>query len=160
MRLMPFPRLTLRRTTALLTWLSLATSTTACAVYTPLDRDGARARAEARIDLTERGTLELSPRIGVAVASVDGRVTTVTDSTLIVALVQTVTRNGDTQQWQGEPLVIPLGYISGYRQRQPSTARSLLLGGGILLGVLGAGAAFGIGNSGSGGNTGGGGTSK
>jgi len=129
-------------------------------VYTPIDRNAARTAAEARIDLTERGTLELSPRIGAGVVSVDGRVRTVTDSTVEVALVQTVTRTGDSQQWLGEPLVIPLGYVTGFRRRQASTKRSLLLGGSILAGVLGAGAAFGIGNSGSGGNTGGGGTSK
>jgi hypothetical protein len=129
-------------------------------VYTPIDRNAARTAAEARIDLTERGTLELSPRIGAGVVSVDGRVRTVTDSTVEVALVQTVTRIGDSQQWMGEPLVIPLGYVTGFRRRQPSTKRSLLLGGSILAGVLGAGAAFGIGNSGSGGNLGGGGTAK
>lgn len=160
MTLMTFPRCMVRRTTALLIWLSLATSTTACAVYTPLDRNVVGTVREARIDLTERGTLELSPRIGAAVASVDGRVRTVTDSTLTIMLVQTVTRNGDTQQWLGEPLEIPLGYINGYRKRQSSAARSLLLGGGILLGVLGAGAAFAIGNSGSGVSGNGGGPPK
>ncbi len=153
-------RFTLRRTTALLTCLSLATSTTACAVYTPLDRDAARSVGEARIDLTERGTLELSPRIGAGVVSVDGRVRTLTDSTVEVALVQTVTRSGDSQQWLGEPLVIPLGYVNRFLRRQPSTKRSLLLGAGVLAGVVLAGAAFAIGSSGSGGNTGGGGTSK
>lgn len=146
----------LRRRTALTLTACLVVSTAGCATYTPIERQSVSASSETRLDLTERGTLELGTRVGAAVVSIDGRVTAIDDSTLTVSMLQAVTRGGDTQQWQGEKLIVPLGYISGYRKRQTSRKRSFLLAGGVLAGVIVVGAAFVAGNSGSGSRGGGG----
>lgn len=154
----PF-RLHLRRATAVAASLSLLL-TTGCATYTPLDRDTALSLGEARIELTDRGTLELSTRIGAGAVSLDGRLQTATDTSLTVTLVQTRSRSGDTQQWSGEQVTVPLSWISGYRQRRSSPARTSLFVGGILAAVTVIGLAFTAGNSTSGGNGGGGGTPR
>ncbi|HYW51528.1 MAG TPA: hypothetical protein VE861_13030 [Gemmatimonadaceae bacterium] len=144
-----------RRVTAAVSCLSLLL-TSGCATYTPLERNAALSLGEARIDLTERGTLELSTRIGAGAVSLDGRLQTATDTSLTVMLVQTRSRNGDTQQWSGEQVTVPLSWISGYRQRRSSPARTSLFVGALLAAVAVVGLVFNAGNSGSGGNGGGG----
>ncbi|HYW50805.1 MAG TPA: hypothetical protein VE861_09375 [Gemmatimonadaceae bacterium] len=148
------PTTCLRRTTALIACASLAL-TTACATYRPLDRNAAMALSEARVDLNERGTLELSTRVGTGAVSLDGRIESASDTSVVVALTQTRSRNGDTQQWSGEQVTVPLSWISGYRQRKAAVGRTSLFIGSLLAAVAIIGVAFTAGNSGSG--TGGGG---
>lgn len=131
-----------------------------CATYRPIDRNAAGALTEARVVLNERGTLELAPRIGPNAASLDGHLRNTTDTTIVIALTQIVTRGGDSQQWSGEALTVPLSWISGYRQRTSSAKKTSFLVGAIVAAVAAIGAAFAAGNSGSGGTNQNGGTPK
>ena len=135
----------------------LATCTTAsmlaatgCATYHPLDRDVARSATDVRVDLTERGTLELGPQIGSGIVSLDGHIESVTDSTVRMSLKQVVSRAGDTQQWVGEAVTVPLSYVNVYRGRRPSVWRSVILGAALAAAVTAVAIAFNAGNSGSG----------
>lgn len=131
-----------------------------CATYRPIDRNAAGALTEARVVLNERGTLELAPRIGPNAASLDGHMRNATDTTIMIALTQIVTRGGDAQQWSGEELTVPLSWINGYQQRTPSAKKTSFLVGVIVAAVAAIGAAFAAGNSGSGGTNQNGGTPK
>ena len=93
---------------------------TGCATYRPIDRDVARSATDVRVDLTERGTLELGPQIGSGIVSLDGHIESVTDTTVRMSLKQVVSRAGDTQQWVGEAVTVPLSYVNIYRGRRPS----------------------------------------
>jgi hypothetical protein len=121
-----------------------------CASYRPVDRDAARAAGEVRVDLTERGTLEMGPQIGAAIVSLDGTITAVTDSTVRMSLKQVVNRSGAVQQWVGEAVTIPLSYVNVYRKRTPSTVRSIALGAGLSAAAVAVALGFTPGNSGSG----------
>ena len=121
-----------------------------CATYRPIDRDVARLTSEVRVDLTERGTLELGPQIGAGIVSLDGHIEAVTDSVVRISLKQVVSRAGDTQQWVGEAVTVPLSYVNVYRGRRPSGWRSVLLGTALAVAVVAVAVAFKAGNSGSG----------
>ena len=123
---------------------------TGCATYRPIDRDVARSATDVRVDLTERGTLELGPQIGSGIVSLDGHIESVTDTTVRMSLKQVVSRAGDTQQWVGEAVTVPLSYVNVYRGRRPSVWRSVILGTALAAAVTAVAIAFKAGNSGSG----------
>jgi hypothetical protein len=131
-----------------------------CATFTPTVQSSLINGGETRLLLTERGTLEMGTRIGPAVVAVDGRVRTVTDSSIVIALTQVLNRDGDTQVWTGEPLSVPVSYISGYRARHASAKRSLLLAAGLLTGAVAIALGFSAGSSGGGGRDQSGGTPR
>ncbi len=120
-----------------------------CATYRPIDRTSAPTAGEVRLELTERGTLEMGPQIGAAIVSLDGRVISASDSAVKMTLNQVVNRSGGVQQWVGESVTIPASYINLYRKREPSALRSLALGAGLAGAAIGVALAFVAGNSGS-----------
>ena len=144
----PFNSPAPRRLVAL-TLLGAISAVAGCATYRPIDRQRAPAAGEVRLDLTERGTLELGPQIGAGVVSLDGSIVSVTDSTVQMSLKQVVNRSGDVQQWVGEKVTIPAAYVNLYRKRQPSLARSVALGAGLTAAAVGIALGFTPGNSGS-----------
>ena len=154
-----YDNIRIRRLTAAVAVASLAL-TSGCATYTPLNRNEALSLGEARVDLNERGTLELATRIGSGAVSLDGKLQTATDTSIVIALVQTRNRQGDSQQWSGEQVTVPLSWISGYRQRQASAKRTSLLVASLVAVAAVVGAAFNAGSANSAGNGGGGGTPK
>jgi hypothetical protein len=134
--------------------------TTGCAAFAPVDAASARSVGEARVLLTERGTLELGTRIGPSIVAVDGRIMTATDTSVVIAMSQVLSRSGETQVWTGEPLSVPLDYVRGYERRQSSVKRTLLLTAGLLAGAAIVGIGFNAGSSGSNGRDQSGGTAR
>ncbi len=123
--------------------------TSGCATYRPVDGRSIMSAGEVRLDLTERGTLEMGPQIGAGIVSLDGSVVSATDSVVKLALKQVVYRTGGVQQWVGENVTVPAAYVNSYRKRQPSVLRSVALGAGLTAAAVGIALGFTPGNSGS-----------
>jgi hypothetical protein len=131
------------------TVLSAMVIVNGCATYRPIDRTSAPTAGEVRLELTERGTLELGPQIGAGIVYLDGSVVSASDSSVKMTLKQVVNRSGGVQQWVGESVTIPAGYVNLYRKREPSAMRSLALGASLAAAAIGVAVAFVAGNSGS-----------
>ncbi len=119
-----------RQLTATLCALSLAFHG-GCYTYLPVQSAPPPARERVAVVLTDTGRLQLGERLGPLVDRVEG-VLLSHDSTG-VALEVTGTRDlrGGSSVWSGERVDIPAAAILGYRPRQLSRTRSLLLAGGV-----------------------------
>lgn len=126
-----------------------------CYKYSPLATTDPAPGARIAIELTPAGTDTLARFVGPNAIGIEGRVVQATGSDLLLAVAVVRKGNGEEDFWKGETLSIPRGAISGLRQRQLSTSRTLLLAGAVA--ALGAtvGAAASGGGSGGGGGGGG-----
>jgi hypothetical protein len=138
------------------TLITFAFSATGCATYTPIAQRETPTAGEIRLLLTDRGSVELAAQVGPQVVALEGRVREMTDSTLRLSLSSVTTRTGDPTAWVGEPVTVPIAYVSSVQKREPSRSRSFLLAGAIATAVLVIGAGFVLvsnGTSGGGGGT-------
>ena len=95
-------------------------------------------------ELSERGSVELAPQLGVQLKTVTGRVTDFSDGMYRVAVTTTTDRSRMETLWRGEPATIRESYVVSVAQRQLDKGRSWLVGGIALAGVALAGKAFGV----------------
>ena len=130
--------------------LASMVTATACATYRPIDRRIAARGIDVRLDLTERGTLELGSVLGPSIVSLDGQVRGVTDSTFRISVTQVLSRTGDAQVWTGEVVSVPAAFVNGFRKREASRSRTYLLTAAIVTGAILTGVAFKAGTSGNG----------
>ena len=121
-----------------------------CYNYRPLSAVAPEPGTRVAAELTDSGTLALARYLGPDVAAVEGRLLTVTDQELSLAVVTVRDRRGIEQYWKGEKVILPRGDIATLRERK------LALGRSVAFSVAGVGAslallrAFGVYGSGSG----------
>ena len=110
-------------------------STSACYTYVPVQTPPGPG-ALVRVELNEGGSRSLAPVLGPQVASVDGRVVSVADTGVRLAVDVVHTGRGAGQRWEGEGTVLvpPSGYRE-VRRRALSRRRTALLAGAVALGV-------------------------
>jgi hypothetical protein len=133
--------------TALLTVL---TTTAGCYRYAPVNGVGPDRGTEVRVRLTDGGAVALAPLIGNRVESVDGRVSAVGDTSLVLAVRMTTDRTGIELPWQGEPVTIPRSAVAGVETRTFDRNRTLLVTGGALAAVVLIGVGFSLAGFGGG----------
>jgi len=100
-----------------------------------------------RVTLTDAGTAQLAQLLGGGTASLKGRVTAVTDSTIALATSSVTRLSGTDETWNGEPVVLPRQDIASVSAEHVSVARSLLAAGALIGGayaVTRAGAGSGV----------------
>lgn len=122
----------------------------ACATYRPINGPIAARGVDVRLDLTERGTLELGSLLGPSIIALDGQIRGVTDSTVRISVTQVLNRTGDAQVWTGEVVTVPVSFVNGVRKREASRSRTFLLTAAIVTGAILTGVAFKAGTSGNG----------
>ena len=132
----------MRRRVRQVTLVALACALSACAAYRPIALREAPGAGEVRVRLTELGSAELSAVVGPSTVALDGRVREAGD-TVVVGLVQTVTRDGALVTWRGEAVRVPAAWVAGVERRASSRGRTALLAGGIAAAVVALGAGFG-----------------
>lgn len=125
---------------ALLLLLPLAAG---CYRYAPIAPADLRPGREVRAELGDQGTAELARWIGPRGVSVSGRLQTVTDSAYTIQVTEIVRRNGVTEPWVGETLVVPRPFVATLGERRFDRRRTLLLGLGVVAGLVGIDAALG-----------------
>jgi hypothetical protein len=132
-----------------------------CYRYTPIESEAPPALGtDVRVRLTDAGAVSLAPLVGVRIELVDGRLTSVADTSVTLAVTGTTDRLGNETPWRGEEVAIPRALFSGLEQRTLDRNKSYLVGG-ITAGLVAAvGIGFAINGSGGGGKTGGPGVPK
>ncbi|HEY0971916.1 MAG TPA: hypothetical protein VGE02_13180 [Gemmatimonadales bacterium] len=138
---------TRRRTAALLlpcaTLLASTLSTTGCHRYTQLAPDDLAPGRVVRAELGDQGTAELARWIGPRSEYVGGRLDSVSDTAFTMSVTQVVRRNGVTEPWRGEQILVPRSYVSSVSERRFDRTRTILLGAGIVAAFLTVDAALG-----------------
>jgi len=130
--------------------------TTACQTYTPVPAQGVAPGGRVRVRLTERGSADITPSVGPSARTIDGTVTSISDSAVVLSVTDLTRYNGQEEPWRGESVTVPRAGVADITVPKLSRSRSLLFAGGIILGAVAIGSALGgtgtdIGKSGPGG---------
>jgi hypothetical protein len=132
----------------------------ACYRYTPIDLPSSALGAEVRVRLTDAGAITLAPLVGNRIELVDGRVSSIADTAVTLAVTGTTDRLGLETPWRGEQLIFPRATLAEFQGRSLDRRRSYVAGG-IAAGLMAAvGIGFSITGNGGGGRTGGTGSPK
>lgn len=99
---------------------------------------------EVVLELTDRGSVELAPRLGAELRLVAGRVLTFGDNGYEVGVTQTKNRSGLETIWRNEPVSIRAEHVRSVSERRLDKRRTWLTVGLSVLGVVALGEAFGI----------------
>jgi hypothetical protein len=106
-----------------------------CYVYTPVVGHPAPASYVA-LDITDRGRVGLGDLIGPAATRVEGVVRSETDSAYALNVASVGYLNGQSNRWNGEPLLVRKDFIGSLRERRFSRGRTALVTGSAVGGVL------------------------
>ena len=109
---------------------------TGCYTYVPLWQGTPRAGTLVAVGLSDRGRAELANRIGPGVRQLTGRVATLSDSSLTLAVSSvTYIGPGAPMTWNGEMVVIPREVVSGIQERRLSKSRSWIAAGAAVAAI-------------------------
>ncbi|HEX5580903.1 MAG TPA: hypothetical protein VFX39_04945 [Gemmatimonadaceae bacterium] len=114
-----------------------------CYHYTPVAPVDVQPGRRVRAELGDQGAAELARWVGPRSVSVEGRVENVSDSALTISVTEVVRRNGVTEPWQGESVLVPRSYVASLRQRRFDRTRTLLLSAGVAAALVSVDAALG-----------------
>jgi hypothetical protein len=128
----------------------------ACYVYTPAPAVSAPG-TRLLLELNDRGRVALGDSIGPAATVVEGSVASNSDSAYTLRVVRVGYVNGQSNQWNGEPLIVARQFVGTAKERKLSRSRSFLTAGGVSLAVVAFIASRGLLGFGSEGRGGGGG---
>src|SRR6266487_5975815 len=78
--------------------------------YRPITPDLAGRRVQ--LSLTDSGAVVLAPRLGNGIESVDGTLTADSAAQYAVSVLSTKRRDGQENDWRGEPVLIPHSLVS------------------------------------------------
>lgn len=108
-----------------------------CYTYAPLDTStGVQAGEHVAVEITDRGRAELSDRLGSGVFRLEGTLTR-TDSVDLVMNVWRVRQiQGPTAQWSGESVRLRREYASSVQTRTLNRARTFLVAGAAVAGLV------------------------
>jgi hypothetical protein len=120
---------------AIVAWSAVSAG---CYRYAPIEPQAQPALGtDVRVRLTDAGAVSLAPLIGNRVELVDGRLFSVADTSITLAVTATTGRLGEETPWRGEEVAIPRTMLSGFERRTLDRRKSWLVGG-IALGVVAA----------------------
>lgn len=124
------------------TFLLALAATAGCYDYRPLSAPQVASTVTVRATLTDRGMIDLAPLIGPQIEKVDGVITNVDDTAVIMRVSSVTNRVGYSNSWSGEAVTIPRGAIARLEQRSLNRKKSWLVGGSAVVATLVTGFAF------------------
>jgi hypothetical protein len=139
----------LMRTSALIPALLVA----GCYSYHPLESPAPASGTPIAADLSDAGSVEMASQIGPGATTVRGEVVKSDSAGLLLALRSVLGRNEQETFWNGEQVRIPLTTVARVQQRRFALGKTILFGGAVIGGLLGAIRAF-EGDGGGGGGPG------
>lgn len=108
----------------------------ACQAYTPITVTPATATQDVRVTLTDAGAALTAGALGSGAMVIEGRLQSVTDSTLSLAVTQVTRAGGDDEARSGESVTLARSNIASVEQKRTAVGRSLLAAGVIVGGAL------------------------
>jgi len=109
---------------------------TACSTYVPISPGLAPTSGTVRLSLTDAGHAETFGVLGSQIASVEGEVRTINDSSVTIAVSEVARTSADDDTFHGETAVIPSRYIGAIERKHVQVARSLLIAGALIGGAI------------------------
>jgi hypothetical protein len=103
-----------------------------CYSYLPVQSAPPAAQERVAVVLNDRGRFLLSERLGPTVERVEGTLVSHDSTGVVLDVSGTRDLKGGSSLWSGERVDIPADAILGYRARQFSRTKSLLLGGALV----------------------------
>lgn len=138
-----------RRVTAGLCAAGLATQV-ACHTYLPTQEAVPVSGREVAVELNDRGRVLVGGQLGESVQLVQGRLVASTDSTVTLSVNRTVLMRGSSVVWAGEQAMIPREGVRGFRLREFSRGRSVMLSVAVAVGLAIIGGAISLAGGGLG----------
>lgn len=98
-----------------------------CYKYVPADHSELAPATPVSVELSERGTVNLAPKIGQSVVVVEGNITDASASSLTLAL-ESVRRRGESSvaNWNGESITLSSDEIAQVKRRELSRSRTVV----------------------------------
>ena len=87
-------------------------------------------------DITDSGSARLGEYLGREAAAVEGRVVTVSDTAISLAVNSVRARDGQQSFWKGESVSLRRSLIGRLRERRLAKGGTLLVGGAFAAGAL------------------------
>jgi hypothetical protein len=109
---------------------------TACSTYVPIQGGVAPTNGSVRLLLTDAAHSETFGALGSQVASVDGELRAIGDTSVTIVVSEVIRTSADDDQFHGEPTLIPSRYIRSIERKRTQVARSLLIAGALLGGAI------------------------
>jgi hypothetical protein len=106
---------------------------------------------DARLTLSDRGASASYGAIGSGVRQVEGKIQSVDDTTIAIAVTEVTRQMGFDETWPGATVSIPRRDITRIESKQLSMPRTLVTVGGLIAGSLAVSSAI---NGGEGTSTG------
>ena len=123
----------------------------ACSTYAPVTAAITPSQGTVRLSLNNAGRSERLGALGTSVTTVEGEVSSITDSALTIAVREVGRESSDNEAFHGQLVTIPSRFIGRIDRKQLQVARSLLIAGAILGGAIWIGSQghgdVGLGNS-------------
>jgi hypothetical protein len=110
---------------------------TACTEYVPVRGAVAAGPAsQVRVTLTDEGTIDVAPRLGLRAERLEGVLQSMSDSSLTL-MVRKVSRQGGIEDtYAGEQILLPRRDFDAVETGKTAVSRSILLTGAIIAGAL------------------------
>jgi hypothetical protein len=110
--------------------------TTACTVYTPVGGVEPVSGSDVRLRLTDKGAVDLAPRIGPRARTLEGTLRQVTDSSMVVSVRRVARENQGQDTYDSLEITIPSQDIETAETSKTSVPRSVLAAGAIIASAL------------------------
>lgn len=124
----------------------------ACTEYVPVTGSvDAGTNPEVRVSLTDQGTVDVAPRLGLRAKRLQGTLTSMSDSAVALTVHKVAREGGIEDSYLGEQISLARRDFDALEQGRTSKPRSMLLAAAIVAGALAVAKGAG-GFSGSGGN--------
>lgn len=88
------------------------------------------------LSLTDSGSVMLTPRVGLSVESIAGRLLTDSAGVYAMSVESTRRRDGIENGWRGERVDVPHVFVSSLAERRFSAARTTLFAGALTAALI------------------------
>jgi len=110
--------------------------TAACTVYTPVRSVEPATGSDVRLRLTDKGAVDLAPRIGPRARTLEGTLRQVSDSSMVVSIRRVARENEGQDTYDSLEITIPSQDIETAETSKTSVPRSVLAAGAIIASAL------------------------
>jgi hypothetical protein len=113
-----------------------------CKHYIDVGSTAPAPAGDARLTLSDRGSSVTYGAIGSGVRQVEGKIQSVDDSTIAIAVTSVVRQMGFNETWPGATVTIPRRDVTRIESRKLSMPRTLATLGGFIAGSIAVGSAI------------------
>lgn len=106
-----------------------------CYSYAPLETGVPPVGETVELEIGDRGRVELNERLGRGVATIEGRLTSVTEEQYVLNVAAVSFLTGERSRWSGESMRLNRDYVDQAALRRLSKRRSWLTASLVAVGV-------------------------